>query len=173
MPFFLSTVNPNSLVMMMLPGITLGQKPSVKASVSESVAGSTSQEAVLLVVDDVLEDPLDAAGNTVTAADAALGTESAYTPTLLPTAVNVYAVPPVNPVMVHDPDVPVTVHVLPSGDEVTRYDLGVSPPVGAVTVIVALPTPGSTVGALGALAATTLFRTEWGPNDAASAPAGV
>ena len=44
---------------------------------------------------------------------------------------------------------------------------------GFATVIVALPTPGSTVGALGALAATTLFRTEWGPNDAASAPAGV
>ena len=105
---------------MMLPGITLGQKPSVKASVSESVAGSISQEAVLLVVDDVLEDPLDAAGNTVTAADAALGTESAYTPTLLPTAVNVYAVPPVNPVMVHDPELPVIVHVAPPGDAVTR-----------------------------------------------------
>lgn len=33
--------------MMMLPGTILGQNPLVKASVSESVAGSTSHDAVL------------------------------------------------------------------------------------------------------------------------------
>lgn len=44
MPFFLSTVKPNSFVMMMLPGITDGQMPSVNASVSESVSGSVSHD---------------------------------------------------------------------------------------------------------------------------------
>ena len=66
------------------------------------------------------------------------------------TVVNVYAVPAVKPLMVHDPDGPSTVHVLPSGDEVTTYDVGVGPLVGAVTVIVAFSSPGRTVDAPGA-----------------------
>jgi hypothetical protein len=66
------------------------------------------------------------------------------------TVVNVYATPAVRPVMVHDPDGPSTVHVLPSGDEVTTYDVGVGPLVGAVTVIVAFSSPGRTVDAPGA-----------------------
>ena len=128
MPFFLSTVNPNSLVMMMLPGIALGQKPSVNASVSESVAGSTSHEAVLPVVagvvdavdpvvagvvDDVsvgaLEDPLDAAGNTVTAGEAA---PIGVAPPTLSNAMteNLYSAPAVRFEITHDPEAPVISH---------------------------------------------------------------
>jgi len=51
--------------------------------------------------------------------------------------------------MVHDPDAPVIVHVLPYGDEVTTYDAGRSPDVGAVTVAVTLSGPATTVGAGG------------------------
>ena len=141
MPFFLSTVNPNSLVMMMLPGITLGQKPSVNASVSESVAGSTSHDAAVPLVAGAVA----ALPSAVIAAEGGLAPES-LCPSLFAIDVNVYGVPAVRPVMMHDPDAPVTVHVLPSGDEVTRYDLGVSPPVGAVTVIV---TPSSLAIAVG------------------------
>ena len=129
--------------MMMFPGIALGQKPSVNASVSESVAGSTSHEAVLPVVADVVE--LPALAIAVIAVEDGLAPES-LCPSLFAIDVNVYGVPGVRPVMMHDPDAPVTVHVLPSGDEVTRYDLGVSPPVGAVTVIV---TPSSLAIAVG------------------------
>ena len=68
---------------------------------------------------------------------------------LLAIVVNVYAVPAVRPVMVHDPDAPVTVQVAPPGVAVTRYEVGVRPLVGAVTVIVALSSPATTVGATG------------------------
>lgn len=110
-------MNPNSLVMMMLPGITLGQKPSVNASVSESVAGSTSQEAVLLVVAGGAV-VVVAFGSTVVDADAALEAESYVD--LFAIVVKVYAVPPAKPEMVHEPDEPVTVQVAPPGDAVTR-----------------------------------------------------
>ena len=85
--------------------------------------------------------------STVVAADAALVLES---PVLtLAMVVNVYAVPAVRPVIVHDPDPPVTVHFAPPGVAVTSYDVGVKPPVGAVTVIVALSSPATTVGTPG------------------------
>ena len=51
--------------------------------------------------------------------------------------------------MMHDPDAPVTVHVAPPGDAVTSYDVGVSPPVGAVTVIAASSIPATTVATPG------------------------
>jgi hypothetical protein len=72
--------------------------------------------------------------------------------------------------MVHDPDAPVTVHFAPPGVAVTSYDVGVRPPVGAVTVIVALSSPAAAVGIPGRLTPMTLFVTESGPNDAASSP---
>jgi hypothetical protein len=130
-----------------LPGITLGQKPSVNASVSESVAGSTSQEAVLLVVAGGAV-VVVAFGSTVVDADAALEAESYVD--LFAMVVKVYAVPPAKPEMVHDPDAPVTVQVAPPGVAVTRYEVGVRPPVGGVTVIVALSSPATTVGTPGA-----------------------
>lgn len=178
MPFFASTVKPTSLVMMMLPGIAEGQKPSVNASVSESVAGSISHDGALLSV--VAAGAVTAGvavvggamGNTITGFEAGLGRESAYTPSLFPTVVNVYDIPLVSPLMVHEPAVPVTVHVAPPGDAVIRKERGDGDP-GFATVIVALSIPASTVGALGVLTATTLFRTECGPNDAASAPVGL
>jgi hypothetical protein len=112
--------------------------------------------------------------STVVAADAVLALES---PVLtFATVVNVYAVPAVKPVIVHDPDAPVTVHFAPPGDAVTSYDVGVKPPVGAVTVIVALSSPATTVGTpgvFGAVGADTLFVTDSGPNDAVSAPVGL
>ena len=46
MPFLLSSVNPNSSVMMMLPGEVAGMYPTVFASVSESVSGSLSHDGV-------------------------------------------------------------------------------------------------------------------------------
>jgi hypothetical protein len=120
--------------MMMLPGIADGQKPSVNSSVSDSVAGSASHDGAF--------------ARTVTAGDAALAGE--LNPDLIATVVKVYAVPAVKPVMVHEPDAPVTVHVAPPGDAVTTYEVGVRPLDGAVTVMVALSSPATTVGIPGA-----------------------
>ena len=106
--------------------------------------------------------------STVVEADAALAAE--LNVDLFATVVNVYAVPAVKPEMVHDPDAPVTVHVAPPGAAVTTYDVGVRPPVGAITVIVALSSPATAVGVPGRLTPKTLFVTESGPNDAASSP---
>ena len=111
---------------------------------------------------------------TVVDADAVLALESpVFTFAMV---VNVYAVPAVKPVIVHDPDAPVTVHFAPPGVAVTSYEVGVKPPVGAVTVIVALSSPATTVGTpgvFGAVGADTPFVTDSGPNDAASAPVGL
>lgn len=84
---------------------------------------------------------------TVVAAEAVLALESLVLTFAM--VVNVYAVPAVKPVIVHNPDAPVTVHFAPPGDAVTSYDVGVTPPVGAVTVIVALSSPATTVGTPG------------------------
>jgi hypothetical protein len=84
---------------------------------------------------------------TVVDADGALAAEL-YVDRLA-IVVNVYAVPAVRPVMVHDPEAPVTVHFAPPGDAVTSYDVGVRPLVGATTVIVALSSPATTVGISG------------------------
>ena len=51
--------------------------------------------------------------------------------------------------------------------------VGVNPPVGGVTVIVALSSPATAVGVPGILGPATLFVTDSGPNDAASAPVGL
>ena len=83
----------------------------------------------------------------VTDADAALAGESK--PDRFATVVNVYAVPAVKPEIVHDPDAPVTVHFAPPGVAVTSYDVGVTPPDDAVTVIVALSSPATTEGTPG------------------------
>jgi hypothetical protein len=84
---------------------------------------------------------------TVVDADGALAAELYVD--LLAIVVNVYAVPAVRPVIVHDPEAPSTVHFAPPGDAVTSYDVGVRPLVGATTVIVALSSPATTVGAAG------------------------
>jgi len=84
---------------------------------------------------------------TVVDADGALAAELYVD--LLAIVVNVYAVPAVRPVMVHDPEAPSTVHFAPPGDAVTSYDVGVRPLVGATTVMVALSSPATTVGATG------------------------
>jgi hypothetical protein len=109
--------------------------------------------------------------STVVAVEAALVPESNVD--LFAIDVNVYAVPAVKPVIVHDPDAPVTVHFAPPGVAVTSYDVGVNPPVGGVTVIVALSSPATAVGVPGILGPATLFVTDSGPNDAASAPVGL
>jgi hypothetical protein len=64
------------------------------------------------------------------------------------TAVNVYAVPFVRPVMLQLPDAPVTVQVAPSGFEVTVYPVGALP-APAATVIVASLSPATAVGVKG------------------------
>ena len=46
-PFFLSSVNPNSLVMMMVPVGDVGMYPTVFISVSESVSGSSPHDGAL------------------------------------------------------------------------------------------------------------------------------
>jgi predicted ThiF/HesA family dinucleotide-utilizing enzyme len=92
----------------------------------------------------------------VTDADAVLALES---PVLtLAIVVNVYAVPAVRPEMVHDPDAPSTVHFAPPGVAVTSYDVGATPPVGAVTVMVALSSPATTVGTPGVFGTITFAR---------------
>jgi hypothetical protein len=107
-------------------------------------------------------------GRTVTDVDGVLADELPVE--VLATVVNVYAVPAVRPVTVHEPEAPVTVHVFPSGDEVTTYDVGVCPLVGGATVTIASSSPTTTVGTPGEFGMRTLFVTESGPNDAASAP---
>ena len=52
------------------------------------------------------------------------------------------------PLIVHEPDAPETVQVFPPGDAVTVYADGV-PPLPALTVIVAEPSPATAVGAGG------------------------
>lgn len=49
----------------------------------------------------------------------------------------------------HDPASPRTVHFASPGDAMTSYDVGVRPLVGAVTVMVALSSPATTVGVTG------------------------
>jgi hypothetical protein len=72
---------------------------------------------------------------------------------LVAVAVNVYALPAVSPVIVHEPDAPVTVQVpavaLLLSRAVTVYDVGVPPDDGATTVTVALPAPATAVGVPG------------------------
>ena len=51
--------------------------------------------------------------------------------------------------MVHDPDAPMTSHLLPTPTVYTRYHAGWSPDVGAATVAVTLSMPATTVGAGG------------------------
>jgi hypothetical protein len=59
--------------------------------------------------------------------------------------VKVYDVPFVRPVTVHEPDAPVTVHCALPGFEVTVYEVGVPPEVGATTVTVAELSPATAV----------------------------
>jgi hypothetical protein len=54
---------------------------------------------------------------TVVDADGALAAESPVLTFAI--VVNVYAVPAVRPLIVHDPDAPVTVHFAPPGEAVT------------------------------------------------------
>jgi hypothetical protein len=118
---------------------------------SDSVAGSTSHDAVVEVAGDpagavaVPSDPLFT--RAVTDAEAVLAAE--LPEAFVATVVNVYAVPAVKPLMVQEPEAPVTVHVRPPGDAVTVYDVGASPDVGALTVIVALSSPATTVAVPG------------------------
>ena len=56
-------------------------------------------------------------GSTVIDVDAVLAAELYVD--LLAIVVNVYAVPAVSPVIVHDPDAPSTVHLAPPGEAVT------------------------------------------------------
>ena len=72
--------------------------------------------------------------------------EAEVPPTFVAVEVNVYVVPLVSPVMVHEPDDPVTVHVAPPGEAVTVYEVGVPPVDGATTVTVAWPLPATAVG---------------------------
>ena len=108
---------------------------------------------------------------TVVDADAVLALES---PVLtFATVVNVYAVPAVKPVIVHDPDAPVTVHFAPPGDAVTSYEVGVKPPVGAVTVIVALSSPATTLGVPGVFGVVLARGTTGADSGPRAVPVGV
>jgi len=64
-------------------------------------------------------------------------------------AENVYGVPLVRPVTVHEVAGLVTVQVLLSGVEVTVYEAGAPPPTPAATVTVAEPSPPTAVGVSG------------------------
>jgi hypothetical protein len=108
---------------------------------------------------------------TVVDADAVLALES---PVLtFATVVNVYAVPAVKPVIVHDPDAPETVHLAPPGVAVTSYEVGVKPPVGAVTVIVALSSPATTLGVPGVFGVVLARGTTGADSGPRAVPVGV
>ena len=84
----------------------------------------------------------------VTAVDA---TEADDVPSaLMLCVVNVYAVPLVKFETVQEPEAPVTVQVSPPGDAVIRYEVGVPPDNGALTVTVAPRLIATAVGCLGA-----------------------
>jgi hypothetical protein len=96
---------------------------------------------------DEPDEPPDADDTGVTVADAVDADD--VPPEFVAVAVNVYEVPLLRPVTVHDPLAPVTVHVAPPGEAVTVYESGVPPKVGATTVTVACPSPATTVGCPG------------------------
>jgi len=81
----------------------------------------------------------------VTAVDGSDTTDSPAT--FVAITVNVYAVPFVNPVIVHDVAGAFTVHEPPPGPAVTVYDVTGEPPssAGAVHDTVAEPSPGTAV----------------------------
>ena len=108
---------------------------------------------------------------TVVDADAVLALESPVLTFAM--VVNVYAVPAVKPVIVHDPDAPVTVHFAPPGVAVTSYEVGVKPPVGAVTVIVALSSPATTVGTPGVFGVVLASGTTGADSGPRAVPVGV
>jgi len=85
-------------------------------------------------------------------------------PVLVAVAANVYGVPLVSPVTVQEVAGLVTVHVRPSGVEVTVYEAGAPPLPEAVTVTVAEPSPPTAVGAGGVPGAGIVGLTE--PDDA-------
>ena len=177
MPFFASTVKPTSFVMMMFPGTADGQKPSVNASVSDSVAGSTSHDGALL---SVVAGGVLATGAAVVSVETLVTGAAVFASTVIAdeakpagelpdavfaTVVNVYAVPAVKPEMVQDPDAPVTVHFAPPGEAVTSYEVGAGPLVGGATVIVAFSAPATTVdtpGAFGTVLARIVLCVEAG-----------
>jgi len=73
-------------------------------------------------------------------------------------------------VIVQEPDAPVTVQVFGPGDAVTVYDDGV-PPLPALTVIVAEPSPATADGAGGVPGTLIAGLTEFDAAEAAEVPA--
>jgi hypothetical protein len=73
-------------------------------------------------------------------------------------------------VIVHEPDGPVTTQVFGPGNAVTVYDDGV-PPLPALTVIVAEPSPATAVGAGGVPGAAIVGLTEFDAVEEAEVPA--
>ena len=90
-------------------------------------------------------------------------------PAFVAVAVNVYGVPLVSPVTVHDVPGAVTVHVAPPGLAVTVYVAGGPPDPGA-TVTVACLSPASAVGAGGVPGAARNGVTELDAADADEVP---
>ena len=76
---------------------------------------------------------------------------------LVAVTVKVSATPLVSGEITHEVAGAVTVHVEPAGEAVTVYDVGAPPePVEGLTTIVALPFPGVTIGACGAVGARSV-----------------
>jgi hypothetical protein len=98
----------------------------------------------------------------VTAVDA---TEADDVPSaLMLCVVNVYAVPLVKFETVQEPEAPVTVQVSPPGDAVTKYEVGVPPDNGALTVTIAprlIATAVACLGAAGQLALVFIPKSEF------------
>jgi hypothetical protein len=88
---------------------------------------------------------------------------------LVAVAENVYARPLVRPVTVHDVAGLVTVQVRLPGNAVTVYDAG-APPVPALTVTVAEPSPATAVG-VGGVPGASIGLTEPDANDPLDVPA--
>ena len=90
--------------------------------------------------------------------------------TLVAVAENVYGVPLVRPVTVHEVAGLVTVQVRPPGADVTVYEAG-APPVPGATVTVAEPSPATAVGVGGVPGAVIVGLTELEEPDPLDVPA--
>ena len=117
------------------------------------VAGAPEPAATVTVADPSPATAVGAAGTLgtggcgVALADAVDAAE--VPPSFVAVAVNVYGVPFVRPVMLQEPEAPVTVHVAPPGLAVTVNDVAlVAVPYGVVTVKVPVVAVAGTVAVI-------------------------
>ena len=132
--------------------VTVHVAPPGLAVIVNDVAGAPEPAATVTVADPSPATAVGAAGTLgtggcgVALADAVDAAE--VPPSFVAVAVNVYGVPFVRPVMLQEPEAPVTVHVAPPGLAVTVNDVA-GHPVPARTDTATTVSPATVVGATG------------------------